>query len=374
MVNKYDVVVVGGGLAGLTTATHLAKSGLEVLILEKNHYPIHKVCGEYLSREVVPYLENLGIYLGDAPTIDKLEFSGLDGNLLRTSLPLGGIGISRYSLDHRLYKNAELHGVSFVFESVVEIRFKENEFLVRTIMDRKLCAPMVIGAHGKRSALDKSMDRQFMNKKAPWLGVKAHYRYNNFPSDLVGLHSFPGGYGGLSLTETGAVNFCYLANYKSFGQYADIELFNQRVVSKNQHLRDFLKNAEPLFEKPLTIAQISFEKKALIEDHVIMCGDSAGLNHPLCGNGMAMAIRSAEIVAIYILKYFRESSFTRSLLESYYSRAWKKEFKNRLWWGRQLQSLLLNPGLSEKLIWTFTRSDRLTKALISKTHGKLLHT
>ena len=48
----YDVVVIGGGLAGLSTALILAKENYSVLLLEKETYPYHKVCGEYISMEV----------------------------------------------------------------------------------------------------------------------------------------------------------------------------------------------------------------------------------------------------------------------------------------------------------------------------------
>ena len=44
-----DVLIVGGGLAGLVNAIHLSKTGLKVIVLEKNDFPKHKVCGEYLS-------------------------------------------------------------------------------------------------------------------------------------------------------------------------------------------------------------------------------------------------------------------------------------------------------------------------------------
>ena len=56
-----DVIIIGGGLAGLTNAIHLSKLGKKVLLIEKNEYPKHKVCGEYISNEVLPYLEFLGL-------------------------------------------------------------------------------------------------------------------------------------------------------------------------------------------------------------------------------------------------------------------------------------------------------------------------
>ena len=48
------IVIIGGGLAGLTAGIHLSKIGLSVQIFEKNDFPKHKVCGEYISNEVLP--------------------------------------------------------------------------------------------------------------------------------------------------------------------------------------------------------------------------------------------------------------------------------------------------------------------------------
>ncbi|HNU89628.1 MAG TPA: FAD-dependent oxidoreductase, partial [Ferruginibacter sp.] len=49
-----DITIIGGGLAGLVSAIHLSKAGLAVTLIEKNEYPKHKVCGEYVSNEVLP--------------------------------------------------------------------------------------------------------------------------------------------------------------------------------------------------------------------------------------------------------------------------------------------------------------------------------
>ena len=109
LVKLWDVIVVGGGLAGLTAAIHLKLKGHEVLLFEKSPYPRHKVCGEYISREVAPYLKSLGISLQDAPVLKRLRWSTLNGKSLTIQLPLGGLGISRYTLDDRLYKSCLLY-------------------------------------------------------------------------------------------------------------------------------------------------------------------------------------------------------------------------------------------------------------------------
>ena len=89
MKNKKEVLILGGGLAGLTSAIHLSKLGLQVTVIEKNGYPKHKVCGEYISNEVLPYFDYLDIQLSDLKpsTITKLQFSTTDGTSINTKLP-----------------------------------------------------------------------------------------------------------------------------------------------------------------------------------------------------------------------------------------------------------------------------------------------
>lgn len=368
--DNYDVIIIGGGLAGLTCAVHLANAGYNVLLLERNTYPHHKVCGEYVSNEILPYLEQLKLSLPDTVFIDTLQLSTRNGELLQTKLPLGGFGISRFAFDHTLYQKAIAVGAIVHFETVNNIVFLEDRFVVRTEKEKEYSARIVIGAYGKRSGLDKQLNRGFISKPSPWLGVKAHYLMPDFPDNLVALHNFEGGYGGLSKTESGAVNFCYLASYKSFRTQKNIEKFNSNVVSGNKHLNYFLKNARPLFDEPISIAQVSFGQKDMVEDHILMCGDTAGLIHPLCGNGMAMAIHSAKIASERVDTYFKNKDYGRMEMEKDYTKAWKQAFKRRMQTGRILQSILLQPATSNFLMQTVSKSPGLIRSLIKRTHGK----
>ena len=80
----HDIAIIGGGLAGLINAILLRRAGLSVILFEKNQYPFHRVCGEYISNEVIPFLENHALF----PThlmpsaINQLVISSTGGNHL----------------------------------------------------------------------------------------------------------------------------------------------------------------------------------------------------------------------------------------------------------------------------------------------------
>ena len=151
-----DVLIIGGGLAGLTSALHLQQAGVNVILIEKNSYPHHKVCGEYISNEVLPYLNWLGLNISDLqPTsIAKLEFSTASGKAINCDLPLGGFGISRFILDEYLYKKALKNGCTVLKDTVESVTFESNQFIVTTAKNRILRSEIVIGAFGKRSNMD----------------------------------------------------------------------------------------------------------------------------------------------------------------------------------------------------------------------------
>ncbi|HUH47094.1 MAG TPA: NAD(P)/FAD-dependent oxidoreductase [Arenibacter sp.] len=370
--DTYDVIIVGGGLAGLTAALHLRREMYRVAVFERQDFPHHKVCGEYVSNEIVPYVESLGVVLPKNIQIDSILLSTVAGKSLRAKLPLGGLGISRFTLDKALYDRALAMGVVVIAENVLSIVYGQDSFEVGDQKGNRYNSRFVLGAYGKRDALDKRLDRYFTKIKSPWLAVKAHYKLDSFPDNIVGLHNFKGGYAGLSKTESGAVNFCYLTSYASFKKERGVDHFNRNVVARNPFLSQFLNDAETLFDSPLTIGQISFDEKRSVEQHVIMCGDTAGLIHPFCGNGMAMAIHSAKIASELLHRYFKDKDYERRHMEKEYAILWKKAFGKRLWAGRQLQSILLNQKISGLAMAIIGGSPYLTQKLIESTHGEII--
>lgn len=370
---KTDILIAGAGLAGLTAAIHLSKLGFQVTLIEKNTYPHHKVCGEYVSNEVLPYLEWLGIDLsGFAPTqLQQLQFSAANGNDIRTVLPAGGFGISRYALDQYLYETAISKGCHVITDAVTDISFQEDTFKVKLLSKKSLSARVAIAAYGKRDALDQKFSRSFIRKKSPWLAVKAHYE-GEFPDDLVALHNFEGGYCGVSKVEDNRINICYLVDYTSFKKYKNIPEHRTQVLYQNKYLKQLFENTKMLFEQPISISQISFEQKANIENHVLMIGDTAGLIHPLCGNGMAMAIHSAKICAGLVADYMDGRITSRQQLEENYTRLWRRNFRKRMFTGKIIAKLLRNEKLSDVMMRILIKFPSLLPMLIKQTHGKPL--
>jgi len=370
----YDLAIVGGGLAGLALSIQTVKLGYKVILFEKEQYPFHKVCGEYISLESWDFLENLGIDLPalNVTHINRLQVSDVKGVFFEQALPLGGFGISRFKLDHELAQIAKQAGVTILEHTRAnDIGFSQEIFNIESTKGN-FTAKVVAGSFGKRSNLDVKWKRPFIvakkNKLNNYIGVKYHIRYD-FPDDLIALHNFKKGYCGLSKVEDGKYCLCYLTtagNLQSSNN--DIKKMEQDILSANPHLKKIFTECEMLWKEPATISQISFDKKNLVEDRVIMIGDAAGMITPLCGNGMSMALHASKIAAEEISK-FLERKISREQMEGEYALKWNKLFAKRLKTGRMLQRLFDSQRLTTLIIRLGQVFPSLIRTLIKQTHG-----
>ena len=372
MNKETEIGIIGGGLAGLIAAIHLLKQGISVTVFEKNTFPKHKVCGEFISNEVYSYLNFLGLNIASLhpATIDTTLISNRDGKSISAPLEMGGFGVSRFALDSYLAENVIVLGGKFIKDTVFQVHFNGDNFIITTENKDTYPFIQVLGAYGKRSNLDTVLQRKFIQQKSPWLAVKMHYSVD-YPSDLVGLYNFNGGYCGVSQVENKVVNICYLVHYKVFKKYKNIEAFQENVLYQNQKLKAIFTQAAPLFEKPLTISQISFENKPKIENHMLMIGDTAGLIHPLCGNGMDMAIHSAKIASELVISFLKKE-MNRDQLERSYTTIWNQNFKKRIQFGKLLSKIMLHDFASKNIMNLIAIFPFILQFIIKKTHGKEL--
>ncbi|PWJ40133.1 NAD(P)/FAD-dependent oxidoreductase [Sediminitomix flava] len=360
------ISIIGGGLSGLCCAIHLKLLGHDVQVFEKSSYPRHKVCGEYLSLEVLPYLNQLGLELTnyELPIIDRLQVSGINGIKLKSKLPLGAIGISRYLLEELLYRRAlELHIPILTNCKIDNIKKVDNQFEL-THKTQTFKTNISIIAAGRKSIFDRLLNRKAFEIKSPFVGIKYHLSSNlEIPSNLISLHNFRGGYAGISQIEDGKFNFCYLVHQNKLKASNSIRELEEVVLKENPELKSILDNSTSLFKTPLTVQNVSFSAKSSVENGIYFLGDSAGSIAPLCGNGMAMAIHSAKLLADALHK---KDLYT----ENSYQEKWRKSFKTRLKIGQHFQKLLgQNTVTNLSLRAIKILPQRVFENIISLTHG-----
>ena len=375
----WDVAIIGGGLAGLAAAIQLAKKGFHVVLFEKEAYPYHKVCGEYISMESWNFLQSLGVPLQNMqlPIITTLQLTAPNGKRLQTLLPLGGFGISRFTLDGLLANIAKENGVTLLEESRVEEVVQKGQETFEISFNQKgitknIMAKVAAGAFGKRSNLDVKWKRPFISNRTPghnnYVGIKYHVQ-TDWPQHLIGLHNFKDGYCGISKIEEEKYCLCYLTTAKNLKDNgSSVEALQQNVLSRNPHLKNIFCNSEVVKGFPVSIAQISFSKKAQVENGMLMLGDAAGMITPLCGNGMSMALHSSKIAAQLIEQYLLGHT-TQQQLQQQYAQLWQQHFGSRIATGRLLQRFFGSEKMSNWFVQLFKTAPFLAASVIKKTHG-----
>jgi flavin-dependent dehydrogenase len=369
---SYDAAIVGGGLAGLSLSIQLARAGWQVVLFEKEIYPFHKVCGEYISMESRDFLNSLGLPLHDwnLPVINKLLITSSNGDSIRASLPLGGFGISRYKLDAAMAEIAKNEGVDLMENTKVsDIKWKDGKHEIQTNTGI-FTAAVTAACFGKKSNLDVKWKRPFTLDlgKTNYVGVKYHI-ITDLPHTEIALHNFTGGYCGVSKIEGNLYCLCYLTNSENLkNNRQSIPDMEKNILQQNPELRKIFNEMTMVSDQPVTIAQISFLKKTQLENHVLCIGDAAGMITPLCGNGMSMALHGSKIANEYI-NLFLSDHISRGEMEKLYQNNWNQLFAGRLKTGRIIQRFFGTRFWSIAFIRFLKPFPFLVRALIRQTHG-----
>jgi len=375
----YDIIIIGAGLAGCSAAIQLADQGFRVLLLEQQQYPTHKLCGEFLSVEVISIFERLGVLdavrQAGAVPIRHAYITTSTGASFRSQLPGVALGLSRYQLDWILFQRSRQLGARCLDGTVVQqVSGDFQQGFTVTTTQGNFAGRVVLAAYGKCSCLDRSLSRPFLQQKSPFVAFKAHYTGIDLPN-VIELHAFPGGYCGLSAIESGQVNLCWIAHKRALktdrDQQAPADLLNRgipAVLRQNPVLGDRLQSMQRVPHSSHSLSQITFALKGTFDGDICMVGDTAGMIAPLCGDGMAMALHAAECV-VPLVAAFLQQGLTASALKQAYATAWNREFKTRLRLGRFMHHRYINPGFATVGVTLCHLFPALGDWLIRQTRG-----
>lgn len=374
---RYDAIVIGGGLAGCSTALQLSRRGHEVLLAEQSTYPRHKLCGEFLSPEAQASFQRMGVleevHGAGAEPMDRTVLTAPDGTKSDHALPDTALGLSRYTLDRLLFEEACAAGVDGRTDTTVTaVRGSFKHGFAVTAGGDTVEARMVFGAYGRRGRLDRTLDRPFLQQKTPYVGFKAHFAGPAAATiqNTIELHSAPGGYCGLSPVEDGRVNVCWIGHTDALKQAGGTpEAMLQKELRQNPVLDDRLQGLERVSDHFEAVSQVPLMDKSRFTGGVCMVGDTAGMIAPLCGDGMAMALQTADLVTPLAADYLdgrrSATSFRRA-----YRQKWMDTFGRRMRIGRWVHAAAFRPGAARLLVQTCRFLPPLARWLIRTTRGR----
>jgi len=297
-----DVLIAGGGLAGSAAAIVLARAGREVVLVERESKPQHKVCGEFLSQEALAYLHSLGVdaaALGAMP-IHRVRLSGVG----EVALPFAAMSLTRRRLDEALLQLATSAGATVVRGRRVQaIERADEDWSVRLDDATALAAREVFVATGKHDLLGRARPR---GKQSDLVAFKMYWQLAPEQAkqldSCVELLLYRGGYAGLQAVEDGAANLCCLIQRAELQRLGGWDNLLTAMQSDCPLLRERLQNAQPLLEKPLAIASIPYGYVRDHNDGLWVLGDQAVVIPSFTGDGISIALHSGCLAAAMYLR------------------------------------------------------------------------
>ena len=331
-----EIKIIGGGLAGLALGLGLRNKNVPCTLYEKNDYPRHKVCGEFISGVSQETLERLGILetLTKCCSVPKVQWFIKNRKIFEMDFDSDGMGISRYLLDSLLAKLFIEKG-----GKIIKKRYH-------------LSHPQ----EGFVSAIGKPL-----NKGGNWIGLSMHI-VGTQTIDLE-MHSGVGGYVGLSPVEDGKTNLTglFLKDSKLRGKGKALIIEYLKSVGLT-NLANSIINKESIEGSFCAISGFKFG--SFKKNNEFSIGDSSKLIPPFVGNGMSMAIESADIASEKLEMYSRGKLKWDHAIESA-----KKELNN-IFSTRMLIASSLHPLLISKIgLATIDWSTRMKILPVSKLYS-----
>jgi len=280
LVSSVSVRILGGGPAGSAAAIAALSETRSVHIVEKSCFPRHKVCGEFLSPEIVPLLESLGIwqeFLRLRPAHIKRMILHFGTRTSQSQLPEGAFGLSRYQFDRLLFEKAITAGATTARQRVAPV-----SFAAQGGSNSSDCDVLAIG----RKSIAAAGQRLF--------GFKAHFE--GPVNDAVELFFFRGCYIGVSAVENRTTNICGIAPEES-------------LRAREFHMDDLLAGWPPLADRIRPLSRMSGwltvgplvpgrQWQHFAGRDIYPAGDALGFIDPFTGLGLVTAVGTGRMAGL----------------------------------------------------------------------------
>ncbi len=314
----YDLVVIGGGPAGTSTAITAAAGGAQVLLLERGRFPRNKVCGEFVSAESLDLLSRL---LGDAHRTllqNSLRISCarlfIEDRIVRTEIDPSAASIARLDLDAALWCSAEARHIDARQQCAVLAISGDGPFFV-TSEQGEFEAKAIVDASGRWSNLNASITGAAGER---WIGLKAHFREVS-PPESVDLYFRDGSYCGvqpLAPGDEGAVNVCAMVQANVARDLPEVFALHPALEKRSRSWKQL--------GDSVTTSPLIFRAPRPARGHVVQVGDAAGFVDPFVGDGISLALRTGALAAECLLPVSRGADLEEAVHR--YSQIYERRF------------------------------------------------
>ncbi len=375
-----DIVVIGGGPAGLTTCFWLQKLGIGHILIEKENYPRDKACADVLTSNAIriiheidegfiPEMLSLGIlkpiYGTDLSTSNNhtisLNFKWLDDQKGTPSC----YSIKRIEFDHFLFEKL-CHNpltTSITGRAVKDIQINDQSCQVQLSDGSNYQSKLVLVATG--SNFNPLENRGKLEDQHIAVGVRAYYKSvdsrSNFCELFLHKKLMPGGIYIAPIEEdVFNVNIVVRSDHVK-KKRLNLKKELEEMIHSNELLKDRFKNAKRIGSYVGSSLILGTKKREICGDRFMLVGDSAGLIDLISANGIPQAMLSGKMAAQQAFECLKSNNFSKEFMGQYEVSLFKA-IKSDLSLGRTINPIL-----------KFDFVNKLTMALlnlVSKSSSK----
>lgn len=319
-----DVIIAGAGPAGSVAAIVLARAGARVFIIDREAFPRPKLCGDTLNPGAVKLLASLGLTGG--PLARAVRLAGMRVTGPRASVVgryAGGVAalaLERRELDAWLLDQAVAAGARFESGLVVRrpLIDSASNGLVRGLVlsppggaaEWRMPALVTIAADGRRSVLARAVGLRRDGRAPRRWAFGAYAEDVDGMSDLGEMHIRAGWYLGLAPLKSGLTNVCLVTPPRPAGR-TPLEVI-RAAVATDRMLADRLAHAR--FANPVRVlGPLAADVPVPGVPGMLLAGDAAGFIDPMTGDGLHLAMQSAELAAGIALHALEHGDYARAV-------------------------------------------------------------
>ncbi len=372
IMERWDVIVVGGGPAGSTTATLLARHGLRVLLLDRARFPREKPCSDYVAPGARPVLAQLGVLDAierQSVPIEAMEVTSPSGARLRGTFgPDSGFALPRRIFDTMLVGGAVREGVAFrdgvTVEGITRTRGSVDGVVCRDARHRHsaIRARLVVGADGIHSRVARQLGSG-VRRGERRIAMVAHI------ANVAGLHATGEmivtrrGYVGIAPLPGGAANVAVVMPTRRLPRGADVRDVFWDAIDSVPDVRERVRD-RPIVRDVIATGPFGWHAHRITTDGALLVGDAAHFFDPFTGEGISAALHGACLAARVVTRALDANEHVDERALAAYRRARRKQFFGR-WPAQRLVGMAIAfPWLLDLAVPRLARRPRLADEIV----------